>query len=66
MSRPKLRKPVPEGYRLLKRGERLQKGDIGLTWADLECTYIDWVEVHVTNFGDRVETGLVPCARKIV
>lgn len=54
---------TPPGYRRLKQGERLAKGDIVWTWANPKCTFLGWIDVTPNDYGEVVGPGMVPCAR---
>lgn len=54
---------TPPGYRRLKQGEQLVKGDIAYTWANPKCTRLGWTDVPPNNYGEVVGPNMVPCAR---
>lgn len=56
------------GYRLLNKGEQILAGDEAYTWADADCTRLDWVRFspsRIRSMGAKcsVDEGHVPVRR---
>lgn len=62
LSRTKLATP---DHRFLEIGETMSEGDELFSWADPDCTYLDWMRVEPINYGRVVDKYTVPIRCRI-